>query len=177
MPAILPRARMASLCLLVAFPFLMAYAAMSDILTMTIPNRLSAALVAAFAVLAVAAGLGWGQAAEHAGAGLLVLAVGFALFSAGVIGGGDAKLAAATALWLGYGSLLDYVVIASVFGGVMALAILAIRRHPLPGFAVAWPFALHLHDRSVGMPYGVALAASALVTCPSAPLWRLALAG
>ncbi len=80
-----------------------------------------------------------------------MLTVGFALFSAGVIGGGDAKLAAATALWLGYGSLLDYVVIASVFGGVMALAILAMRRHPLPGFAVAWPFALHLHDRSVGI--------------------------
>lgn len=168
---------MASLCLLVAFPFLMAYAAMSDLLTMTIPNRVSAALVGAFAVLAVTGGLGWAEIAEHAVVFLLVLAIGFALFSAGVIGGGDAKLAAATALWLGYGPLLEYVFNAAMFGGALALGILAMRRHPLPGFAAAWPFALHLHDRSVGMPYGVALAASALVTCPSAPLWRLALPG
>ncbi len=155
----------------------MAYAAMSDILTMTIPNRVSAALVGAFTLLAVATGLDWALIAAHAGAGLLVLAIGFGLFSAGVIGGGDAKLAAATALWLGSGPLLDYVVNASMLGGVLALAILAMRRHPLPGFAAAWPFAVHLHDRSVGMPYGVALAASALVTCPSATLWRLALPG
>lgn len=168
---------MASLCLLVVFPFLMAYAAMSDILTMTIPNRVSAALVGAFAVLAVTGGLGGAQVAEHAVVFLLVLGIGFALFSAGVIGGGDAKLAAATALWLGYAPLLDYVFNAAMLGGVLALGILALRRHPLPGFAAAWPFALHLHDGKVGMPYGVALAASALVTCPSAPLWRLALPG
>src|SRR3954471_12119338 len=88
--------------LLVVFPFLMAYAAASDLLTMTIPNRLCAALVAAFGVLAVAAGLGWSDLAGHLGAAAATLVVTFTLFAFGLIGGGDAKLAAATALWLGF---------------------------------------------------------------------------
>ncbi|KMO35493.1 peptidase [Methylobacterium tarhaniae] len=168
---------MASLCLLVVFPFLMAYAAASDLLTMTIPNRVSVILIAAFAVLAAAAGLGWSEIAGHAGAGALVLVIGFALFSAGVIGGGDAKLAAATALWLGYGSLLDYVLVTSLFGGVLATGVLALRRYPLPGFAASWTFAVRLQVGRAVMPYGIALAAAALVVCPSAPLWRLVLPG
>ncbi len=149
---------MASLCLLVVFPFLMAYAAMSDILTMTIPNRVSAALVGAFAVLAVTAGFGWAQVAEHALVFVLALAIGFALFSAGVIGGGDAKLAAATALWLGYGPLLDYVVNASMIGGLLALAILALRRHPLP--------ASRRHGPSR------CTCTTGRSACPTASLWR-----
>ncbi|KMO15961.1 A24 family peptidase [Methylobacterium platani] len=166
---------MASLCLLAVFPFLMAYAAASDLLTMTIPNRVSAALVAGFVVVALVSGLGWAELADHAGAFGATLAVGFGLFCTGKIGGGDAKLAAATALWLGFGSLLDYLTVASLFGGLLTLAVLGLRRHPLPGFAAAWPFALKLHDTREGVPYGLALAASGLVVCPAAPLWRLAL--
>ncbi|MFH6782079.1 MULTISPECIES: A24 family peptidase [Methylobacterium] len=166
---------MSTLCLLVVFPFLMAYAAASDILTMTIPNRISAVLTGAFALLCVTAGLGLSDIASHVGAGALVLAVGFGLFSAGVIGGGDAKLAAATALWLGYGPLVDYVLIAALIGGALAAGVLVLRICPLPVFAASWPFALRLQTGRAVMPYGVALAAAALVTCPSAPLWRLVL--
>ncbi|GJD62119.1 A24 family peptidase [Methylobacterium frigidaeris] len=168
---------MVSLCLLVAFPFLMAYAAASDVLTMLIPNRVSLALVAAFAVLALAAGPGWSEVASHLGAGALVLVVGFGLYLTGTMGAGDVKLAAATALWLGFGALPDYLLNTALFGGLMALGLVLLRGLPLPGFAATWPFALRLHDERVGIPYGVALAASALVTCPSAPLWRLVLAG
>ncbi len=168
---------MVSLCLLVVFPFLMAYAAVSDVLTMMIPNRVSVALAGAFAVLALATGLGWFEVASHVGAGVLVLAVGFGLYLTGTMGAGDVKLAAATALWLGFGALPDYLVGAALFGGVMALGLVLMRSHPLPGFAATWPFALRLHDQRVGIPYGVALSASALVTCPSAPLWHQLLAG
>ncbi|AWN51635.1 prepilin peptidase [Methylobacterium sp. 17Sr1-1] len=168
---------MVSLCLLVVFPFLMAYAAVSDILTMTIPNRIGLALVAAFAVLAPASGLGWLEIAGHVGAGALVLAVGFVIYLRGVMGAGDVKLAAATTLWLGIGAVPEYLVATAMFGGLIALGLVLVRGHPLPGFAATWPFALRLHDERVGIPYGVALAASALVTCPAAPLWRLVLAG
>src|SRR3954463_9940207 len=92
--------------LLLVFPALMAYAAASDLLTMTIPNRLSLALVAAFAVFAVAGGLSAHAALLHVGAGAAVLALTFALFGFGWIGGGDAKLAAATGLWLGLDTLV-----------------------------------------------------------------------
>ncbi|MGX7704767.1 A24 family peptidase [Methylobacterium sp. Gmos1] len=168
---------MVSLCLLVVFPFLMAYAAVSDILTMTIPNRIGLVLVAAFAVLAPVSGLGWFEIASHVGAGALVLAVGFVIYLFGVMGAGDVKLAAATTLWLGFGALPDYLVNTALFGGLMAVGLVLVRGHPLPGFAAAWPFALRLHDGRVGIPYGVALAASALVACPAAPLWRLVLPG
>ncbi|TNC09275.1 peptidase [Methylobacterium terricola] len=168
---------MASLCLLVVFPFLMAYAASKDVLTMKIPNRVSVILVGAFVLLAWTAGLGWPELGSHAGACALVFAIGFALYCAGVTGAGDVKLAAATALWLGFDALPDYVVNFSVLGGALALAILYMRSYPLPGFALGLPFAVHLHDAKVGTPYGVALSASALVTCPSAPLWRMVLQG
>ncbi|RVU13745.1 A24 family peptidase [Methylobacterium oryzihabitans] len=166
---------MATFALLVAFPFLMAYAAASDLLTMTIPNRLGAGLVAGFVAVALASGLGWAEIAGHVGAGLVVLAAGFGLFAAGAVGGGDAKLAAATALWLGFGALPEYLVVASLAGGVLTLGLLTLRAQPLPAFAASWPFALHLHDRDAGVPYGIALAAAALVVCPAAPLWRIAL--
>ena len=168
---------MASLCLLVLFPFLMAYAAASDLLTMTISNRVSVMLVAGFGLLALTAGLGWADLASHAGAFGLTLAVTFGLFCANQIGGGDAKVAAATALWLGFEPLLDYLTVASVFGGLLTLGVMVLRRHPLPGFVATLPFALRLADDREGVPYGIALAAAALVVCPSAPLWRLALAG
>ena len=103
--------------LLLVFPALMAYAAASDLLTMTIPNRLSLALVAAFAVFAVASGLSAHAALLHVAAGAAVLALTFALFGFGWIGGGDAKLAAATALWLGFDTLMDYCLVASIAGG------------------------------------------------------------
>ncbi|MEH3148122.1 MAG: prepilin peptidase [Methylobacterium frigidaeris] len=166
---------MATFLLLAVFPLLMACAAASDLLTMTIPNRLNIALAAAFAVVAAAGDLGGAEIASHLGAGALVLSVAFGLFTVGAVGGGDAKLAAATALWLGFGSLLDYLLVASLVGGGLTLALLYLRAQPLPAFAAAWPWALHLHDRRTGVPYGIALAAAALAVCPSAPLWRLAL--
>src|SRR3954467_15979189 len=84
--------------LLVLFPFLMAYAAASDLLTMLIPNRISLALVAGFALMAATGPMSWLDIGLHVGAAALVLTVTFTLFALGVIGGGDAKLAAATAL-------------------------------------------------------------------------------
>lgn len=161
-----------SLTLGVVFPFLMAYAAASDLLTMLIPNRINALIVIAFAVYAASAGLGWAELGSHLAAGGLTLLVTFTLFALGHIGGGDAKLAAATALWFGLGYLADYLLIASVLGGVLTLAILYLRTHPLPAFALRWPFALQLHDSRTGIPYGIALAAAALLVLPQTQAWE-----
>ena len=59
--------------LLVLFPFLMAYAASRDLLTMLIPNWVSLALVAGFVPMALAAGFDASEFGTHIGAGLLVL--------------------------------------------------------------------------------------------------------
>ena len=73
---------------LVLFPALMAFAAASDLFTMTISNRVSLALVAGFLALAVLSGLGFYDILSHIGAGFTVLTVAFACFAMGWVGGG-----------------------------------------------------------------------------------------
>lgn len=161
--------------LLVLFPLLMAYAATSDLFTMTIPNRLAIILVATFPLMASMAGLDWTTMLMHLAAGVVVLVVTFSLFAFGWIGGGDAKLAAATAVWLGFGVLADYLLLSAVAGGALTLALLALRKLPLPGFALGWPWLLRLHDDRTGVPYGIALAGAALAVYPSSAIWMAAL--
>ena len=166
---------MASVGLLVVFPFLVAYAAANDLLTMLIPNRVSLLLIAGFAAVAASGILTLPEIGAHVAAGAIVLVATFALFALGVIGGGDAKLAAATSLWLGLDHLMDYLLIAAVAGGALTLALLAARSHPLPRPLVGLPFALHLHDTRTGVPYGIALCAAALFVLPETLIWARAL--
>lgn len=163
---------MVEAALLMSFPALMAFAAATDLFTMTIPNKLSLALVAGFVAFGVVAGLPWSAWLAHGAAGALVLTVCFTLFAMGWIGGGDAKLAAATALWFGFQPLLEYLLLATLAGGALTLALLAWRGLPLPAFALGWTWLARLHDRHTGVPYGIALAGAALVVYPESPLWR-----
>lgn len=163
------------LATLIVFPAFMAYAAVSDLLTMTIPNRLCLGLVAGFGVFALMSGLDLPTFGWHVAAGAMVLVIGFGLFAAGWIGGGDAKLAAATALWFGFDPLMPYLAFAGLLGGALTLALLGLRNYPLPMFAMGWPWAQRLHAPETGIPYGIALAASALIVFPDTSLWRSAL--
>jgi prepilin peptidase CpaA len=90
--------------------------------------------------------------------------VAFALFALRWIGGGDAKLAAATTLWLGFGLTLPYLAYTALLGGVLTLAILLLRRLPLAGLEQKMPWLARLHDRKQGVPYGVAMAIAGLMT-------------
>ncbi len=152
------------LCL---FPLLMAFAAWSDLFTMTISNRVSLILIAGFAILAALIGMNSVQLLSHVGAGLTVLAVTFTLFACGWIGGGDAKLAASTALWLGFDPLMNYLLYASLFGGGLTLLLLRFRAMPLPAAMAGQEWVARLHNAKSGVPYGIALAAAALAVYPS----------
>jgi prepilin peptidase CpaA len=160
---------------LLVFPAFMAYAAVSDMLTMTISNRLCMGLAASFLAFAVLCGLDLAAFGWHLAAGFMVLAIGFGFFAAGWIGGGDAKLAAVTALWFGFDPLLVYLIFAGMLGGMLTLGLLQARTYPLPAFASRWPWALRLHAPETGIPYGIALAASALIVFPQTALWRSAI--
>src|ERR1700678_1146487 len=151
---------------LTLFPAVMAFAASSDFFTMTIANRVSLILVGGFGVLALLTGMSLPDLMWHAAAAAVVLVIVFIFFSRGWVGGGDAKLAAATALWLGFAHLLDYLFYASLFGGALTLAIIYYRDMPLPPVVVGLPWAERLHRRDCGVPYGIALAASALLVYP-----------
>jgi prepilin peptidase CpaA len=159
---------------LTLFPAVMAFAASSDLFTMTIANRVSVVLVAGFGVLAVLTGTGATDVLWHAAAAISVLAVVFFFFTRGWIGGGDAKLAAASALWLGWALILNYGLIASVFGGVLTLVLIVGRRAPLPEWAARLGWLARLHHPESGVPYGIALAAAGLVMYPQTEIWRKA---
>ena len=151
---------------LLLFPALMAFAAASDLFTMTISNRISLALVGGFVVLAPFNGIGPYDMLAHAGAGATVLAITFACFAMGWVGGGDAKMAASVALWFGFGHLLNYLVYASLFGGALTLVLLQFRQWPLPYPLAAQTWLLRLHAKESGIPYGIALAIGALMIYP-----------
>ena|SRR5579872_980532 len=159
---------------LLLFPALMAFAASTDFLTMTISNRISLALMAGFCILALGTGMSLSLFAWHLAAGTLVLAVAFGFFARGWIGGGDAKLAAVTALWFGFDYLLDYLIYASLFGGMLTVLLIQFRFLPLPRVLARQNWLQRLHEKGADVPYGIALAAAALVVYPETGWMKLA---
>ncbi|HEY5336741.1 MAG TPA: prepilin peptidase [Rhizomicrobium sp.] len=162
--------------IMVVLPALLVAAAAWDLASFTIPNVIQLALLAGFAVFVFAVHMAPAVFGMHLLAGFLGLVIGFTLFALGYIGGGDAKLFACVALWFGLHDLVPYALIASVFGGVLTLGLLAMRSVPLPGFVLSQNWLLRLHDEREGIPYGVALAAGAFFILPQAEVFRAAFA-
>jgi prepilin peptidase CpaA len=160
---------------LMLFPAMMALAASSDLLTMTISNRVSLILVGGFFALALVSGMGGMTMLMHVAAAAAVLVAAFICFAQGWIGGGDAKLAAATALWLGFDHLFEYLLYASLFGGALTILLLQYRMMPLPRLLAGQEWAERLHQKDAGVPYGIALAAAALCIYPDTT-WMKAIA-
>jgi prepilin peptidase CpaA len=151
---------------LLVFPAMMAFAASSDLVSMTISNRVSLILAGGFFVLATMSGMPLAEIGMHLGASAVVLVAAFTFFAFGWIGGGDAKLAAATALWFGFDQLLNYVLCASLFGGILTLAIMRFRLMPLPRILAGQDWVKRLHRMDADVPYGIALALAALAIYP-----------
>ncbi len=156
------------ICLLVA--------ALWDLASYTIPNPIQLALIISFATFAFAISMSWEMLGWHMLAGMLGLSIGFALFAFGVIGGGDAKLFACTALWLGLHDLPGYVLVTVMLGGGLSMALLMFRKLPLPSVLVRHNWVLRLHNPQQGVPYGVALAAGLLLILPQTELFAYAMA-
>jgi prepilin peptidase CpaA len=112
----------------------------------------------------------------HAGAAATVLVVAFVFFAQGWVGGGDAKLAAATSLWFGFDHLLQYLVDAALLGGVLTLLMINFRLLPLPPVMQRWAWIARLHAKDAGVPYGIALAAAALLVYPDT-IWMKTFGG
>ncbi len=145
---------------------IMLVGAIYDLFTYTIPNFLPLFLIGTFAAFALWQALPWPLLAAHAGAGLGMLVAGWVLFALGLLGGGDAKLFAATSLWMGWHGLLNYLIMFSLCGGVLALSLLLFRRLPLLERLARHGWIATLHDKAQGVPYGIALAAGALLAWP-----------
>ncbi len=153
--------------LLLVFPAAMVFAGAFDLLTMTIPNRISLGLLAAFCVAAPLAGLPLETILWHFAVGAGVLAAGIFMFAMGWLGGGDAKLLAAASLWIGFDNFVIYLAQVAILGGVLAIGILVFRRLPVKALPWTLPeWALRLHKKGNGIPYGLAIAGAALKIYP-----------
>lgn len=159
--------------LLFVFPAFMLAAAGSDLMSLKITNKLVLGLVVSFFVVALVAGLPLEAIGWHVAAAVLALAVCFGLFALNWIGGGDAKLIAGITLWFGFGQVLPFLLFASLLGGVLTIVLVVVRRRPLSTTLKTVPWIGRLHDAKTGVPYGIALAAGALIVYPMSTVFQL----
>ncbi|MEL6299195.1 MAG: prepilin peptidase [Pseudomonadota bacterium] len=154
-------------CVLLAFPAAMTFAGFTDMVTMTIPNKLTMFLLAAFLVAAVAVRMPLEQFAVHMAVGGVMLIVMMTLFAFNLLGGGDAKLIVAASLWIGFEHLTMFMFYVALLGGVLSLGILFYRSIMPPTWLARQDWALRLHGQGSGVPYGLAIGGAGLLMFPS----------
>ena len=149
-------------------------AAVTDIIWMKIPNIIPLTLLILFGVVCAYFRIDIYVVMWHLLAGLLVFAIGFVFFSFRWVGGGDVKFAIAIAAWIGFNQLLlVYFFVSSLFGGVLTIFILILRRWSVIQMLPPWRWLERLRDPKVGIPYGVALAAGVFMTYIQTPIWPI----
>lgn len=159
-----------ALALLGVLPALVIVAGLKDLTSMTIPNWISGLLVVFFLPAALAVGLPPMQMAVHLGISVLALFIGAGMFALRWLGGGDAKLMAAACLWLGLEGSGMFLLWTGVVGGLFCLALIFARFHSRPYLAGAPGWLVTLMEPKGDIPYGVAIAAGALMAYPASPL-------
>lgn len=128
-------------------------AAVNDATRRIIPNPLVIALALLGAlriVVGLATGDGFGAAGLDVLAAVAVFGIGAGAFAAGMLGGGDAKLLAAGALWIGTAGLGGYLLATVLAGGVLAI------------LYVGWQF-MSRRASAKGLPYALAIAAGGIL--------------
>ncbi len=161
--------------IMVIFPLCLAFAALSDTLTMTIPNRVSLVLLASFAIIAPFTGMDLVTYGWHFAAGAIVFCVCFGLFAFGAMGGGDAKLLTATAVWFGLNmQLMTFLTYVALIGGLLTLAIVMLRSDRLAFVTWRVPGMDHILKPKAGIPYGIAIGIAGLICYPESPLMQYA---
>ena len=151
---------------LIFFPLAMIYAGLMDLATLKIRNSLVLAIGIAWLFLAPLSGFSLSELGASALVAGGVFIVTFMMFALGWIGGGDAKLAAVTALWFQPSEALLYFIYASLLGGLLTLLLLQLRARLLPVALYRLPWIAQLQDSKTGLPYGAAMAPAALIVLP-----------
>ena len=158
------------LSLLAVFPALVIVAALKDLTSMTIPNWISGLLILTFFPTALLLSLPPVDIAVHLAVAVTALLVGMGLFALNFLGGGDVKLMAAACLWLGLDGSGLFILATAVIGGGFCLVLLLARTHLQPYVPGGAGWLGRLMEPKGDIPYGVAIAAGALVAFPASPL-------
>lgn len=151
---------------LAVFPVLMIVAGAGDALSMRIPNWLTAALALTFFPMAMATGMPLDVFGVHLLVGVAMFVLGFACFSLGLFGGGDAKLLAAAGLWLGWPDLMPFLVMTGFAGGILALCVMAWSFADLTAEFHEGALFKRLRNIKPNVPYGYAFAIGAILAFP-----------
>jgi prepilin peptidase CpaA len=165
-----------SFLLLLILPALVILGGMSDATRFKIPNWISGVAVLTFSPVALIAGAPLGVIGAHLGIGAAGLALAMGMWSLGWIGGGDAKLFAASSLWLGWPAVGLFALVTALAGGALSVALLNLRSGWMRAIVPAGPAWIErLREPGGKAPYGVAIAIGALAAFPTSDLVRLAI--
>ena len=156
---------------LLLFPALMAFAAISDLLTMTISNRISLALAVLFVGMAIACGLTAAEIAWHLACGALMLVLRSSCSPAAGSAAAMRNLRRRRRSRLCFEHIGDYAFSASILGALLALILLGLRKWSRPDALPQPQWIARLLDPSTGTPYGVALACTGLLLYPRTAIW------
>ncbi len=133
-------------------------AALSDVADLRIPNRLTLAMAMGGLPAVWLLGAGASALPSAALTGAATLAVTWAMFELGWLGGGDAKLAAAASLWLGPEAMLVFVLATAVFGALLAAVLIVLSRWELALSTVGSRWRSRLTADAISVPYALAMA-------------------
>ncbi|MGE0147081.1 MAG: prepilin peptidase [Parvibaculaceae bacterium] len=150
----------------ILLPFLVVVAGAHDFFTLRIPNWLNGLIALAFFPLALATGMPMDAMLWHCLVAVVILAIGFGLFSGGFVGGGDAKLLAAAGLWFGWPAVAPFLILTAIAGGILAIAfqVWSVLRIEQEVREIGW--AKRLMTFKAELPYGIAIAAGAILAFP-----------
>lgn len=137
--------------------------AITDLKCMKIGNGFILVLLVSYLICAPLAGLSFDAMATSGLIALCTLVVASILFGFGWIGGGDAKLVAVTSLWMGNYATHEYLATAALIGLGLTILVMIARNYQAV-LAPRWPLSAKILMKGEGVPYGVALALSALMT-------------
>ena len=168
---------MLSLIAISIFPAALVIAALTDIYDFKIPNWISLTLVAGFIPAGLLLGAPISLMLESLALGGAVLVVSFVLFAVKFFGGGDAKLLAAVAPWVGLPNFGGFLMSTVFAGGLLAIFLIAFRRAPALPIYSHTPWLLRMHQNRHEIPYAVAISAGGLMSFKHAPLFQLAFGG
>ncbi len=166
-----------TLLILGVMPALVIVAGLRDLTSMKIPNWISGVLILSFFPAALIVGLSPLTVAAHLGIAALALVVGAGMFALRWIGGGDAKLMAAACLWLGLSGSGMFLLYTGLMGGLFCVTLIFARAYSRPYLFGAPQWVVQLMEPRGDIPYGVAIAAGALMAYPASPLLAAFIAG
>ncbi len=130
---------------------------LSDLRAMRIPNLHVLIIIGAFILAYLLSPESFGRWWEPMASFIIVFVVTYIMFAVGMIGGGDAKLAAALALWTGLPGLAAYMFYMAIMGGVLGVLALVIRKRKTIFKSPEGSWISEVQSGKNAVPYGIAI--------------------